>query len=103
MSFFARLFGLSSDPREEWRPLWRRVVEEARDPDDRMCGVADSLEGRYDMVTLVLALVMLRLDDAGEEGSNASARLTELFAEDMEGQLREPGSATRPWARSSPP
>lgn len=92
MSFFARLFGLSSDPREEWRPLWHRVVEEARDPDwYRMCGVADSLEGRYDMVTLVLALVMLRLDDAGEEGSNASARLTELFAEDMEGQLREAG------------
>ncbi|MDP4576015.1 ubiquinol-cytochrome C chaperone family protein [Qipengyuania sp. G39] len=92
MSFFARLFGLSSDPREEWRPLWHRVVEEARDPDwYRMCGVADSLEGRYDMVTLVLALVMLRLDDVGEEGSNASARLTELFAEDMEGQLREAG------------
>ncbi len=92
MSFFARLFGLSSDPREEWRPLWHRVVEEARDPDwYRMCGVADSLEGRYDMVTLVLALVMLRLDDAGEEGRNASARLTELFAEDMEGQLREAG------------
>ena len=92
MSFFARLLGLGNDPREEWRPLWHRVVEEARDPDwYRMCGVADSLEGRYDMVTLVLALVMLRLDDAGEDGSTASARLTELFAEDMEGQLREAG------------
>ncbi|MBX7495149.1 ubiquinol-cytochrome C chaperone family protein [Qipengyuania sp. 6B39] len=92
MSFFARLFGTGPDPREEWRALWHRTVEEARDPDwYRMCGVADSIEGRYDMITLVLALVMLRLENEPETGSNATARLTELFAEDMEGQLREAG------------
>ena len=70
MSFLARLFGnvfsLGPDPREEWRPLWQRTVAEARDPDwYRMCGVADSIEGRYDMITLVLTLVMLRLEDEG--------------------------------------
>ena len=69
MSILARLFGTvfssGPDPREEWRPLWHRVVAEARDPDwYRMCGVADSVEGRYDMITLVLTLVMLRLEDA---------------------------------------
>ena len=95
MSFLARLFGnvfsLGPDPREEWRPLWQRTVAEARDPDwYRMCGVADSVEGRYDMITLVLTLVMLRLEDEG--GMEAStARLTELFVEDMEGQMREAG------------
>ena len=31
MTFFARLFGTQEDPREQWRPLWYRVVEEARD------------------------------------------------------------------------
>ena len=91
MSFFARLFGTGPDPREEWRDLWHRIVAEARDPDwYRMCGVADSIEGRYDMITLVLTLVMLRLEDAGDQAP-ATARLTELFVEDMEGQLREAG------------
>ena len=90
MSFLSRLLNLGPDPREEWRALWHRIVAEARDPDwYRMCGVADSVEGRYDMITLVLALVMLRLEDA--EDGPATARLTELFAEDMEGQLREAG------------
>jgi len=95
VSILARLFGTvfssGPDPREEWRPLWHRVVAEARDPDwYRMCGVADSVEGRYDMITLVLTLVMLRLEDAGNMGP-ATARLTELFVEDMEGQMREAG------------
>jgi cytochrome b pre-mRNA-processing protein 3 len=95
VSILARLFGpvfsSAPDPREEWRPLWHRVVAEARDPDwYRMCGVADSVEGRYDMITLVLTLVMLRLEDAGDMGP-ATARLTELFVEDMEGQMREAG------------
>ncbi|WP_341712127.1 ubiquinol-cytochrome C chaperone family protein [Erythrobacter sp.] len=91
MSLLARLFGTSPDPREEWRALWHRVVGEARDPDwYRMCGVADTIEGRYDMITLVLALVMLRMEDEGDMAP-ATARMTELFAEDMEGQLREAG------------
>lgn len=91
MSFLSRLLNLGPDPREEWRKLWHRTVAEARDPDwYRMCGVADSVEGRYDMITLVLALVMLRLEDEGDHGP-ATARLTELFVEDMEGQLREAG------------
>ncbi|TMM45330.1 ubiquinol-cytochrome C chaperone family protein [Qipengyuania marisflavi] len=92
MSLFARLFQSGPDPREEWRALWHGIVAEARDPDwYRMCGVADTVEGRYDMITLVLALVMLRLEDAPELSNPATARLTELFVEDMEGQLREAG------------
>ncbi|MGI8942992.1 MAG: ubiquinol-cytochrome C chaperone family protein [Qipengyuania sp.] len=91
MSFIARLFGTPPDPRERWRPLWHCVVEHSRDPDwYRMCGVADTAEGRFDMITLVLSLVMLRLERATEV-PHASARLTELFVEDMEGQLREAG------------
>ena len=91
MTFFARLFGTQEDPREQWRPLWHRVVEEARDPDwYRMCGVADTLEGRFDMVTLVLSLAILRME-ADEDLAPHTALLTELFVEDMEGQLREAG------------
>lgn len=91
MSFFARLFGTAPDPREQWRPLWHRIVTEARDPDYyRVCGVADTLEGRFDMVTLVLSLVLMRMEDEPELAPH-TALLTELFIEDMEGQLREAG------------
>lgn len=91
MSLLARLFSKEPDPREEWRLLWNRIIDEARDPDwYRVCGVADTQEGRFDMITLVLALVMMRLDkEPGVEA--ATARLTELFVEDMEGQMREAG------------
>lgn len=92
MSFLARLFATRPDPRDQWRPLWHRVVELSRDPDwYRMCGVADTAEGRFDMITLVLSLVMLRLEGEETQAPHAGARLTELFVEDMEGQLREAG------------
>ena len=91
MSFFARLFGTQSDPREQWRPLWRTIVEQAREPDwYRMCGVSDTVEGRFDMITLVLSLVILRME-GDEELAPHTALVTELFVEDMEGQLREAG------------
>ena len=91
MSFLSRLFGTQADPREQWRPLWHRVVEEARDPDwYRMCGVADTVEGRFDMVTLSLSLALLRMEKDADLAPH-TALLTELFVEDMEGQLREAG------------
>ena len=91
MSIFARLFGTQSDPREQWRPLWHTIVEQAREPDwYRMCGVADTVEGRFDMITLVLSLTMLRMEKDPELAPH-SALVTELFVEDMEGQLREAG------------
>ncbi len=91
MSFLTRFFGTQPDPREEWRPLWHTIVEQAREPDwYRMCGVADTLEGRFDMVTLVLSLVLLRME-ADEDLAPHTALVTELFVEDMEGQLREAG------------
>ena len=91
MSFFARLFGTQTDPREQWRPLWHTIVEQAREPDwYRMCGVADTVEGRFDMITLVMSLVLLRME-RDEELAPHTALVTELFVEDMEGQLREAG------------
>ena len=91
MSLFARLFGTRTDPRDQWRPLWHTIVEQARDPDwYRMCGVADTVEGRFDMVTLVLSLVILRME-RDEDLAPHTALVTELFVEDMEGQLREAG------------
>lgn len=89
MSFFSRLFS-ARDPREALRPLWHRTVEISRAREwYTTCGVADTLAGRFDMITAVLSLVLLRLEEAGKPAE--TALLTELFVEDMDGQLRESG------------
>lgn len=73
-------------------PLYNAVVGEARRPDWYLAGgVPDTLDGRFDMVAAVLSLVLLRLEDAGEAGRAPSAYLTEIFVNDMDGQLRERG------------
>lgn len=70
--------------------LYAAIVAEARDPAwYRAYGVADTVDGRFDMLALVLALVMLRLEREGQ--SRETLRLTEAFVADMEGQLREQG------------
>lgn len=91
MSLLERLLGTGRDPRETMRPLWHRVVEVSREPHWYATeGVTDSVPGRFDMITLVLALVLLRLDGE-EDTAQPSAWLTELFVEDMDGQLRQNG------------
>ena len=95
MSMLSRLFrsraAAGPDPREALRPLWHRVVELSRTPalysDD---GVADSVTGRFDMITVILAVVLMRLERDRVLAPEA-ALLTELFVADMDGQLRESG------------
>lgn len=91
MKLLARLFRPAENDRGELVPLWRSVVAAARDPRwYRELGVADTLAGRFDMVSLVLAVVLLRLERDDPRGERA-ARLTELFVDDMDAQLRQSG------------
>ena len=70
--------------------LWHAIVSEARDKRwYRDFGVADTVEGRFDIITLVLAVVLLRIEREGDGAS--SVALTELFIEDMDSQLRQSG------------
>ena len=90
MSFLSRLLGTGPDPREEVRPLWHRVVELAREPSYYTdCKVADSVAGRFDLITAILCTVMVRVEASDMRAE--SALLAELFVEDMDGQLREFG------------
>lgn len=91
MSFFTKLFQKRTADCAPYRPLWHRVVEIARErhwyAED---GVADTVPGRFDAVVLVLVLVLLRMER--EPALIApSVRLTEIFVEDMDGQLRQSG------------
>ena len=90
MSFLSRLLGTEPDPREAMRPLWHRVVELAREPSFYTdCQVADTVAGRFDLITAVLCAIMVRVE--ASEMRAESALLAELFVEDMDGQLREFG------------
>ena len=72
--------------------LYRAVVVEARNSDWYIAGaVPDTVDGRFDVVALVLALVLLRLERESAALRRFSADLTERFIADMDGSLRELG------------
>ena len=91
MSLLSRLFGKRDDALAQVRPLWHRVVEIAREKAwYAQCDVADTVPGRFDAITMVLALVLLRME-RDEALMEPSVRLTEIFIDDMDGQLRQSG------------
>ncbi len=73
--------------------LYAAVVAEARRPDWYLAGdVPDTLDGRFDMVALVLSLLLIRLEDeATPAAAQLSADVTERFIADMDGSLRQDG------------
>lgn len=89
MSLLSSLFARKDD-RAALQPLYAAVVATAREPHWYLDGgVADTLDGRFDMVAAVLSLVLLRMEEL--EAQAPSAKLTELFIEDMDGQIRQIG------------
>ncbi len=52
----------------------------------------DTLDGRFDMVAAVVAMVLLRLEGDGQgDAAHLSSELTELFVDDMDAQIRQIG------------
>lgn len=89
MSFWQRLTGRGDDG--ETRALYDAVVARGRDPDWYLAGgVADTIDGRFDMIAAVLSAVLIRLE-RDPAAAAAQARLTERFVDDMDGQLRQIG------------
>lgn len=93
MAFLNRIFTHFLSPERHGAamlPLWHGIVAEARQPDWYLRHqVADSIDGRFDMVVLITSLVMLRMEREGR--INESAQLTECFVADMDGSLRDIG------------
>lgn len=91
MSLIQRIFG-ETKQRAPLLPLYNAVVAKGRAPAWYRDGqVPDTLDGRFDMVTAILTLVLLRLEQEGESGKGPSVLLTEIFIEDMDGTLRQIG------------
>ncbi len=73
--------------------LYQGIVAIARRPAWYLSGeVPDTIDGRFDMVALVLSLLLIRLQDEGNDASaQLSADVTERFISDMDGSLRQDG------------
>ena len=73
--------------------LYGNAVELARDPAFFSThGVADTVDGRFDALALVVALVMRRLKACGEDGAALSQDLFDSMFSDMDLSLREMGA-----------
>lgn len=89
MGLLKRLFGA---PQRGAAPqLYAAVVARGREPHWYAEGaVPDTIDGRFDMIAAVLAMVLLRLE-GDPAGVATSTALAECFIDDMDGQLREIG------------
>jgi cytochrome b pre-mRNA-processing protein 3 len=77
---------------EEVGALYRAAAAHARLPVFYQSGgVPDSLDGRFDLLSLHLILLMRRLRGEGREGKAMQQALFDLLAADMDRNLREMG------------
>jgi cytochrome b pre-mRNA-processing protein 3 len=91
VTFWRRLFGGKRETTGIDR-LYQEVVAFGRDPAwYAQGGVPDTIDGRFDMIAAVLALVLLRLEAGGDAHRPDTVLLAELFVDDMEGSLRQIG------------
>lgn len=91
MTFWRRLFGAKREE-DGIDHLYRAVVAAARDPAWYLeGGVPDTVDGRFDMIAALLALVLLRLEVDGKASREASVQLAERFVDDMNGNFRQIG------------
>jgi cytochrome b pre-mRNA-processing protein 3 len=55
------------------------------------CGVADTFEGRFDLLVILLALLLRRLQETGEEGRALGQELVDVVFQRFDMGLRELG------------
>ncbi|MCY7271917.1 MAG: hypothetical protein LH485_07710 [Sphingomonas bacterium] len=72
--------------------LYAAIVAETRRKDYYLAaGVPDSIDGRFALLSTLLALTDIRLGRGGEAARSVAPRMTERFIADMDVQMREAG------------
>jgi cytochrome b pre-mRNA-processing protein 3 len=93
MSFFKRFFGSTRDNDPVAWSLYEAAVAQARQPafyGDR--GVPDTLDGRFELISLHVSLILRRLRlDTGDSGPLGQNLFDAMFS-DMDRSLREMGA-----------
>lgn len=73
-------------------PLYDLAVRQARDPAFyRVLGVADRIDARFELYTLHVLLLVMRLRDEGERGADAAQALFDTYVSALDHALRELG------------
>jgi len=73
-------------------PAYGAAVNTARAKQWYIAGaVPDTMDGRFALLSTVVALVTLRLEAEGDAGRAPSVALTEAFIDDMDAQMRQEG------------
>ncbi|PLX36660.1 MAG: ubiquinol-cytochrome C chaperone [Hyphomicrobiales bacterium] len=84
------LFKRRGDPTAD--SLYASIVAQARQPAFYLdFAVADTVDGRFDMIVLHLALVIERLKDGDATARECARNVSETFFSDMDRSLREMG------------
>ena len=79
-----------SDRRRNARELYGSIVTQARLPTFYTdWGVPDTVEGRFEMLVVHVAVVFDRLSQEGREGGTLARALSEAFIADMDANMRE--------------
>lgn len=86
-----KLFRIRSNDRVAL-DLYARTVDQARDADFyRTLGVADEIDARFELYTLHVLLLILRLKDDGETGDQIAQDLFDVYVSALDNALRELG------------
>ena len=87
-----RLPFFGAKPPADAGPLYAAVVDAARRPEwYREAGMADTMDGRFAVLTTLLALADIRLERGADGAKALGPRLAEAFIADMDAQMREAG------------
>lgn len=77
---------------EAARALYAEIVKQSRRPVFYTdFGVADTVEGRFDLISLHAFLVFYRLKGGGEAAKERGQQVFDVFFDDMDASLREMG------------
>lgn len=92
MAMFGRLFRRDSEADGIATALYGAIVAQARNPALYTdFGVADTVTGRFEMVTMHVILVLDRIEGLGEAVRPLGQRIFDLYVLDMDRSLRELG------------
>ncbi len=90
MSFLTNLFSKKTTGLTE--PLYNKLVDWARTPwFYTIAKVPDTIDGRFDMIALMVSLALIRLEGEGEAVQGFGQHLIETFVTDMDRSMREIG------------